>query len=187
MSKKNSTNNKSKLKSFYTFTIENFINLEATEIKSSEFSIGDTKWYVKVYPHYIKDNIEYISAFLCLSKSERYVNEAKYKVSIINNNLLITTLSVPITDFTNKTGWGYAVFMRRERLIQDLLPNNQLKLRFEIHLFDCDLYPENRITYDLQKLVNNKKYSDFVFVVDKSVSAQNRRQHRIHECFLVFL
>jgi speckle-type POZ protein len=158
---------KSYLKSFFTFKIENFIDLNDSEIKSSEFSIGDTKWYVKVYPRYIKDNIEYISAYLCLSKSERYVNEAKYKVSVINNkSLLINTMTVPITDFTNQTGWGYYGFMRRERLTQDLLPNNQLKLRFEIDLFDCDLYHENRITYDLHKLINNKKYSDFVFIVD---------------------
>jgi hypothetical protein len=167
MSQNNNTDNKSKLKSFFSLTIENFIDLEETKIKSSKFSIGDTKWYVKVLPHNMKDNIEYISAFLCLSKSKRYVNEAKYKVSIINNkNLLINTMSATITDFTNKTGWGYKTFMRRERLTQDLLPNNQLKLRFEIEFFNCDLFHENRITYDLQKLVNNKKYSDFVFIVD---------------------
>jgi hypothetical protein len=55
---------KSQLKSFFTFTIENFIELNDSEIKSSKFSIGDTKWYVKVYPRYMKDNIEYITAFL---------------------------------------------------------------------------------------------------------------------------
>jgi hypothetical protein len=92
---------KSHWKSFFTFTIENFIDLNVSEIKSSKFSIGDTKWYVKVYP----------------------------------------------------------------RLTQDLLTNNQLKLRFEIEFFNYNLYHENRITYDLHKLVNNNKYSDFVFIV----------------------
>jgi speckle-type POZ protein len=46
------------------------------------------------------------------------------------------------------------------------MPNNELKLRFEIDLFDSDLKHENRITYDLKNLVNNNKYSDFVFVVE---------------------
>jgi hypothetical protein len=157
---------KSQLKSFFTFTIENFIDLNDSEIKSSEFSIEDTKWYIIVRPRYVKDDIEYISAFLCLSKSERYVNEAKYKVSIIKNKiLLISTTSTIILDFTNK-GWGFAQLIRRDQLTQHLLPNQELKLRFDIDFFHCDLNPENRITYDLHKLVNNKKYSDFVFIVD---------------------
>jgi speckle-type POZ protein len=168
MSQNNSTDNKSKLNSFFTFTIENFIDLDETEIKSSKFSIGDTKWYVKVFPHYMKDNIEYISVFMYLCKSKRYQNEAIYKVSIINNkNQLSNTLTTNLHKFLVKSqGYGYHKCIRRERLTEDLLPNNQLKLRFEIDLFDCDLKFENRFTYDLQKLVNNKKYSDFVFIID---------------------
>jgi speckle-type POZ protein len=157
---------KSHLKSFFTFKIENFVHLNDSEIRSSEFSIRDTKWYISVRPRYIKDNIEYISVFLCLCKSEKYVNEAKYKVSIINNNnLLVRSTNVPLLDFTNK-GWGFLQFMRTDQLTQHLLPNKELKLQFDIDLFYCDLKPENRITYDLHKLVNNKKYSDFVFIVD---------------------
>jgi speckle-type POZ protein len=168
MNQNNSSDNKPKLNSIFTFTIENFIDLEESGIQSSEFSIGDTKWFVKVFPRKIEDNIEYISVFLYLTESQRYVNEVQYKLSIINNkNLLIHTSDVGLQKYkVGGVGWGYNKYIRRDRLTQDLMPNRRLKLRFDINLFDCDLYPENRITYVLQKLVNEKKYSDSVFIVD---------------------
>ncbi len=163
MNQNNSSDNRSKSKFLFSYTIENFIDLEESSIRSSEFSIGDTKWYVKVFPHYMKDNIEYISVFMYLYKSKRSVNEVIYKVSIINNkNQLSNTLTTNHRKhLVRGHGFGYRKYIRRDRLNEDLMHNRGLKLRLEI-----DLYPENRITYDLQKLVNNKKYSDFVFVVE---------------------
>jgi speckle-type POZ protein len=169
MDQNNSSDNKSKLNSIFTFTIENFIDLEESSIQSSEFSIGDTKWFVRVFPRNIEDNIEYISVFLYLTESQRYVNEVQYKLSTIDNkNLLIYTKDVGLKKYNvGGVGWGYPKYIRRDRLSEDLMPNRRLKLRFDINLFDCDLYPENRITYDyLQKMVNEKKYSDSVFIVD---------------------
>ncbi len=168
MNQNNSPNNKSKFKSLFSYTIENFIDLEESGIQSSEFSIGDTKWYVKVFPRKIEDNIEYISVFLFLTESQRSVNEVIYKVSIINKkNQLSNTLTTSLHKYLVRgQGYGYHKYIRRDRLTEDLMPNRGLKLRLEIDFFDCDLYPENRISYDSQKLVNNKKNSDFVFVVD---------------------
>jgi speckle-type POZ protein len=180
MDQNNSPDNKSKMNSIFTFTIENFIDLEESIIQSSEFSIGDTKWFVRVLPRKIEDNIEYISVFLYLTESQRYVNEVQYKLSTINNkNLLIYTNDVELKKYNvGGVGWGYPKYIRRDRLSEDLMPNSRLKLRFDINLFDCDLYPENRITYDyLQKLVNNNKYSDFVFIV-------NNKEFFAHKCIL---
>ncbi len=167
MNQNNSSDNKSKSKFLFSYTIENFIDLEESSIRSSEFSIRDTKWYVKVFPHYMKDNIEYISVFMYLYKSKRSVNEVIYKVSIINNkNQLSNTLTTNLHKYLVKGSYGYHKYIRRDRLTEDLMPNRELKLRFEIDLFDSDLKHENRITYDLKNLVNNNKYSDFVFVVE---------------------
>jgi speckle-type POZ protein len=179
MSQNNSQENKSQTKLFFTFTIENFIDLNEEYIKSSDFNIGDTKWYAKVFPRKIEDNIEYISVFLYLSESDRYVNEATYRVSIIkNNNQLSNKRNTKVNDYTpNGEGWGLQQYIRRDQLTEDLMPNNELKLRFEIDLFDSDLKHENRITYDLKNLVNNNKYSDFVFIVDN-------KEFFAHKCIL---
>jgi hypothetical protein len=100
MDQNNSPDNKSKMNSIFTFTIENFIDLEESIIQSSEFSIGDTKWFVRVLPRKIEDNIEYISVFLYLTESQRYVNEVQYKLSTINNkNLLIYTNDVELKKY----------------------------------------------------------------------------------------
>jgi speckle-type POZ protein len=102
-----------------------------------------------------------------LYKSKRSVNEVIYKVSIINNkNQLSNTLTTNLHKYLVKGSYGYHKYIRRDRLTEDLMPNRELKLRFEIDLFDSDLKHENRITYDLKNLVNNNKYSDFVFVVE---------------------
>jgi hypothetical protein len=59
-------------------------------------------------------------------------------------------------------------YIRRSELKANLslLPNNKLELHFVLDLFDCNQNNENLIANDLQKLVNDKKYSDFVFIVD---------------------
>jgi speckle-type POZ protein len=157
----------SQLKSIFIFTIKDFIDLNNSEIKSSDFSIGDTKWYISVIPRDIEDNMEFICVYLYLTQSKRDVNKAKYSVSVINDkNELFNTTYVEIHDYSNdEEGWGKDI-IRRDRLTPHLLPNKQLKLHFVIKLFECKLNNENLIANHLQKLVNNNKYSDFLFIVD---------------------
>jgi speckle-type POZ protein len=83
-------------------------------------------------------------------------------------NELFDTTYVEIHDYSNdEEGWGKDI-IRRDRLTHDLLPNEELKLYFVIKLFECiqNTCIENKVINDLHKLVNNKKYSDFVFIID---------------------
>jgi speckle-type POZ protein len=124
---------------------------------------------VKVFTCFWKHNIEYIEIALCLNESNRAVNKAKFRISIINNNKrLKNTLYTEIYEVNVGEPFRVHEYVRRNELKADLslLPNNRLELHFVLDLFDCNQNNENLIGNDLQKLVNDKKYSDFVFVVD---------------------
>jgi speckle-type POZ protein len=161
--------NSSLIKTAFDYKIDNFLTLNNSEIISPTFRIRDTKWLVKVFTCFWKHNIEYIEIALCLNESNRAVNKAKFRISIINNNKrLKNTLDTEIYEVNIGEHFRVHEYVRRNELKADLslLPNNRLELHFVLDLFDCNQNNENLIGNDLQKLVNDKKYSDFVFVVD---------------------
>ncbi len=103
-----------------------------------------------------------------MSESKSHSNEAKYTVEIINNkNQFILKAITELHNYQNGSDSSYERFMRRDPMTQHLLPNTELKLCYEVDFFDCiqNTCIENKVINDLQKLVNNNKYSDFVFIV----------------------
>jgi hypothetical protein len=161
--------NSSLIKTVFDYKIDNFLTLNNSEIISPMFRIRDTKWLVKVFTRFWKNNIEYIEIALCLNESKRAVNKAKFRISIINNDKrLKNTLDTQINEIDVGEAFRAQEYIRRSELNADLslLPNNKLELYFVLDLFNCNQNNENLIANDLHKLVNDKKYSDFVFVVD---------------------
>jgi hypothetical protein len=105
---------KSHLKSFLVLTIENFIDLNESELQSSFFSIGDTKWCVYVSPRNIEDD-QYISVFLCLSKTKTNVIKAKYSVSVIDSNdQLFHAMNAGLHQYPKQSDWGFKRLLRRD-------------------------------------------------------------------------
>jgi hypothetical protein len=77
-------------------------------------------------------------------------------------------------DYKKHIGFGFLKFIRRDVLIQkssDLLPFNKLKLRFVIDLIEPNLVNsiDVRLAHDLEKMINNKEFSDFRFIVGNKV------------------
>ncbi len=88
--------------------------------------------------------------------------------SLIIRKKLIQSFNNNIFDYkSNGLGVGYKFYFRRDKLTQELIPNNELKLRFVINLFESkpNAVIDNRVIDDYKKLVNRKELSDFVLIV----------------------
>jgi len=163
--------NSSLMKSSFMFTIENFNDMNETKMTSSLFTIEDnTKWFIYVKTNFTKDNMEYVSVYLCLKESDKPIIKVKYCVSIIDaNNKIFKKLATEIIDYENGSSWGFDSFIRRDQLTEssnNLLTDNNLKLHFIIDLIDIKQFNDFKLLNGYKRLINNKELSDFKFIVE---------------------
>jgi hypothetical protein len=78
---------------------------------------------------------------------------------------LFNTIDTQFIVYKRGKGWAFNQYITRDKLAEDLLSNRDLKLRFVIEIIDFFQNIENRVINDLQKLVNNKELSHFLFIV----------------------
>ncbi len=78
---------------------------------------------------------------------------------------MFNTIDTQFIVYKRGKGWAFNHYIIRDKLAEDLLSNRDLKLRFVIEIIDFFQNIENRVINDLQKLVNNKELSHFLFIV----------------------
>ncbi|CAN6305116.1 unnamed protein product [Urochloa humidicola] len=102
-------------------------------IKSTLFTIGGHSWRIRYYPNGVdSETAAYISVFLNLGETVAKPVKAQYQFRIANE-VVEDPMEYDETDsFEGHSGWGYKMFMMREKLESEHLKNDSFSIRCDI-------------------------------------------------------
>lgn len=166
------------------------------KLQSSTFSAEgdtDTKWCLELYNNgYNEESKDYLSLYLRLRSFDSSEVSAEAKLSILDSEGQKTNERCLFYCFSKATeNWGFAKFISKDSVMgsgseKQLLPNDTLTISCSLRVFSASEnasggrkpkpleLPACQMSRDFGKLLEDRKFSDFVLVVN----GQEIRAHK---------
>ncbi|XP_047309209.1 TNF receptor-associated factor homolog 1a-like [Impatiens glandulifera] len=115
----------SKLYKKYTWTVEEFSQINKRELRSSAFEVAGYKWYILIYPQGC-DVCNHLSLFLCVANHDKLLpgwsHFAQFTIAVVNKDPKRTKYSDTLHRFWKKEhDWGWKKFMELSKVMDGFI------------------------------------------------------------------
>eukprot|EP00775_Hariotina_reticulata_P007116 gene7116-7330_t len=122
----------------FTWRIENFSEISKRELRSSQFDVGEYKWYILVYPQGC-DVCNHLSLFLCVADYDKLLpgwsHFAQFTIAVVNKDPKKSKYSDTLHRFCKKEhDWGWKKFMELNKVLDGFTVADTLVIKAQVQV-----------------------------------------------------
>eukprot|EP00878_Enallax_costatus_P025635 GHUV01027445.1.p1 GENE.GHUV01027445.1~~GHUV01027445.1.p1 ORF type:complete len:326 (+),score=70.47 GHUV01027445.1:292-1269(+) len=126
----------------FTWKIDNFSEISnhgtKRELRSSQFNVGECKWYILVYPQGC-DVCNHLSLFLCVADYDKLLpgwsHFAQFTIAVVNKDPKKSKYSDTLHRFCKKEhDWGWKKFMELSKVLDGFTVADTLVIKAQVQV-----------------------------------------------------